>query len=136
MDDITAFFTNDHFAAGCGVELVSAAPGHAIARMHIETRHHNAIGTAQGGAIFTLADFAFAVASNSHGTVALAANVSITYMKAVRAGLLTAEAKEISTNPRLGSYTVTVTDETGDVVALFQGLAYRKKDALPLRATN
>ena len=94
MDDITAFFTNDHFATGCGIELVSAAPGHAIARMQVETRHHNAVGTAQGGAIFTLADFAFAVASNSHGTVALAANVSITYMKAVRAGKLTAEAKK------------------------------------------
>jgi acyl-CoA thioesterase len=100
--------------------------------MKIELRHHNAIGTAQGGAIFALADFAFGVASNSHGTVAVAANVSITYMKAVRAGLLTAEAKEIAKNSKLGSYTVTVTDEAGDVIALFQGLAYRKKDALPL----
>ncbi len=133
MNEIKAFFANDRFASAAGVELVSASPGRAVARMKIGQQHHNALGIAQGGAIFTLADFAFAVACNSHGTMAVAANVSITFMKATRSVLLTAEAKEISKNHKLGTYTVTVTDETGDIVALFQGLAYRKKDLLPFR---
>lgn len=58
---------------------------------------------------------------------AVGINVSINYIKATTTGILTAEAKEISLNPKLGSYTVNVTDESGAVVALFQGLAYRKK---------
>lgn len=132
MERLKAFFKNDRFAAAAGIELVSAAPGQAIARMQLAPLHRNALGTTQGGAIFTLADFAFAVACNSHGTMAVAVNVSITFLKAAVAGLLTAEAREISRNSRLGSYTVTVTDETGAVVALFQGLAYRKAEALPL----
>ena len=132
MEQFKKFFSNDRFAAGVGVELISVAPGQAVARLRLEARHHNAIGTAQGGAIFTLADLAFAAACNAHGTVAVAVNVSITYLKAARDGLLTATAREISRNSKLGAYTVTVTDEAGEVVALFQGLAYRKKDALPL----
>ena len=136
MNDFNAFFANDRFAAGCGIALVDAGPGRAVAQMTVGPEHQNAIGCAQGGALFTLADFAFAVACNSHGTVALAANVSITFMKAVRAGRLTAEAREITKNPRLGTYTVTITDEAGDTVAVFQGLAYRKKDALPVRAAG
>ena len=132
MEKLKAFFKNDRYAALTGVELLAVEPGHAVARLDVGPQHHNGLGTAQGGAIFTLADLAFAAASNAHGTAAVAINISITYLKAVRAGVLTAEAREISKNPKLGSYTVTVTDATGDVVALFQGLAYRKQDPLPL----
>jgi acyl-CoA thioesterase len=58
--------------------------------------------------------------------------VSITFMKAAKTGSLWADAREISKNYKLGSYSVEVKDDQGDLVALFQGLAYRKKDALPL----
>ena len=94
--------------------------------------HLNGYGTVQGGAIFTLADFAFAAASNSHGTVAVAINVSITFMKAAKTGTLWAEAREISRNFKLGSYTVEVKDDQGELVALFQGLAYRKSEKIPV----
>jgi acyl-CoA thioesterase len=60
--------------------------------------------------------------------VAVAINVNITFMKAATAGVLTAEAREASKNPRLGSYTIEVRDEQGDLVAMFQGLAYRKSE--------
>jgi len=90
------------------------------------------VNSVQGGAVFTLADFAFAAAANAHGTVAVAINVSITFMKAVSTGLLRAEAREVALNPKLGTYTVDVKDERGDLVAVFQGLAYRKKDPLPI----
>jgi acyl-CoA thioesterase len=88
------------------------------------------VGTAQGGAIFTLADFVFAAAVNSHGTVAVAINVSISFVKAVTNGTIIAEAREIAQGPKLASCTVHVTDEQGALVAVFQGLAYRKKDLI------
>jgi acyl-CoA thioesterase len=123
---------NDQFAARNGIELVSVGPGQARARMVVQPHHWNGVGTTQGGAIFTLADFAFAAASNSHGTVAVAINVSISFLKAVKEGTLIAEARELSRNPKLGTYTVEVKDDTGDLVAVFQGMVYRKKDPLPV----
>jgi acyl-CoA thioesterase len=57
-------------------------------------------------------------------------NVSITYLKGVQSGILTAEAREVGLNPKLGSYTVDVRDETSALIAVFQGLVYRKKETL------
>ncbi len=131
MDRITQFFAErDLFARHCGIELVEVGKGTARTRMKIQEHHLNGVRSVQGGAIFTLADLAFAAACNSHGTVAVAINVSITFIKAATAGTLTAEAKEVSVNPKLGTYSIQVTNDAGEVVATFQGLAYRKKESL------
>ncbi len=132
MEKLKAIFKNDRFAERAGIELVSMAEGRAVVQMRVTPEHWNGLRSAHGGAIFTLADFAFAVAANSYGTVAVAVNVSITYQKAVAAGVLRAEAREISKNHKLGTYTVEITDEQGEIVALFQGLAYRKSEKLPV----
>jgi acyl-CoA thioesterase len=126
------FFKNDQFAERANIELLAVSPGQARAKMALHPHHLNGYGTVQGGAIFTLADFAFAAASNSHGTVAVAINVSITFMKAAKTGTLWAEAREMSRNFKLGSYTVEVKDDQGELVALFQGLAYRKSERIPV----
>jgi acyl-CoA thioesterase len=131
MQEIKKYFQNDQFAARSNVELLEVAPGRAKAKMTLHPHHWNGLNTVQGGAIFTLADFAFAAAANSHGTVAVAINVNITFMKAATTGTLWAEAREVSKNFKLGSYIVEVKDDEGDLVASFQGLAYRKKDSLP-----
>jgi acyl-CoA thioesterase len=128
---IQRFFKSDRFAERANIELVSVSPGQARAKMTLQPHHLNGYGTVQGGAIFTLADFAFAAASNSHGTVAVAINVSITFMKAGTTGTLWAEARELSRNFKLGSYTVEVKDDAGELVALFQGLVYRKSEKVP-----
>lgn len=129
--DIAKFFTNrDRFAAHCDIELLAVGAGYAKAKMEIGEHHLNGVGTVHGGAIFTLADLVFAAACNSHGTIAVAVNVSISYMKAARQGTLTAEGEEAACHPRLGSYTIRVTDDEGDLVAIFQGMAYRKKERL------
>jgi acyl-CoA thioesterase len=130
MSTLKESLQRDAFVKHCGIELVSFAPGHAVTRMAVESWHLNAVGIVQGGAIFTLADHAFAVASNAHGTVAVGINVSITYMKSARTGTLTAEAREVALNPKLASYTVDVTDEAGCLLAVFQGLVYRKQQAI------
>lgn len=116
----------DAFAAHCGIKLVDMAPGQATATMVVQPLHLNGLGGLHGGAIFTLADFAFAAACNSHGPAAVALNVNITFIKAVTTGLLRAEARETSLSHRLGTYSIQVTNEQGELVAAFQGLAYRK----------
>lgn len=132
MEKLKHYFKDDQFASRAGIELLSVSPGYAKARMTLHPHHLNSLKTVQGGAIFTLADLAFAAAANSHGTVAVAINVNITFMKAAAAGTLWAEAKEVSKNFKIGTYAVEVRDDQGDLVAQFQGLAYRKKDTLPV----
>ena len=130
-EELKQFFKRDQFAAHSNIELLSAGPGHARARMLLQPVHLNGLKTVHGGAIFTLADFTFAAAANSHGTVAVAINANITFMKAPEGGTLWAEAREMSKNFKIGSYVVEVKDDHGELVAQFQGLAYRKKDRLP-----
>ena len=130
--ELKRIFKSDKYAELSNIELLAAGPGHATAKMTLHAHHLNALKTVQGGAIFTLADFAFAVACNSHGTMAVALDVSIVFMKAATTGILWAEAKEISKNFKVGLYVVDIKDDQGDLVAQFQGLAYRKKDKLPV----
>ena len=127
---LTFFRENDKFAGHSGIELLEISEGRAKAVMKIKKHHLNAVGSVHGGAIFTLADFVFAAASNSHRTVAVAINVSISYLKAANKGRLFAEANEVAINPKLASYTVNVTDEQGSLTAIFQGMVYRKKETI------
>jgi acyl-CoA thioesterase len=131
METLKTFFQRDQFARETGIELLEAAPGRARAVLTLDSRHFNSVATVHGGVIFTLADFAFAVAANSHGSVAMAIQCSISFLKAARQGRLFADAREISRSPKLASYQVDVTDEEGSLVASFQGMAYCKKDPLP-----
>jgi acyl-CoA thioesterase len=131
MSELARIFAGDRFAARCGVELVEVEAGRAVARMAVGPEHLNAAGVVQGGAIFTLADFAFAVASNSRGNVALAIEAHVTFLRATRAGVLRAEAREEGGSRRLSTCAVRVTDEGGALVALFTGTAYRKDDPQP-----
>lgn len=128
---IKSFFDeHDLFARHSGIELLEVEPGRARARMKIEPYHFNGARTVHGGAIFTLADFAFAVASNSHGTMAMGINTSISYVKAATGGILYAEAEEQSRNHKLATYTVNINDDSGELVALFQGMVYLKKGSI------
>ncbi|WP_297098729.1 PaaI family thioesterase [uncultured Draconibacterium sp.] len=123
-------FGKDVFAANNGIKLVEAEPGYAKSSMEIKPSHYNSVGIVHGGALFTLADFTFAVASNSHGRVALAIDAEISFFKATSSGTLTAVAKEISLNGKLGTYLVEITNEANEHIAHFKGTVYRKKDKI------
>jgi acyl-CoA thioesterase len=127
---IKKFFKRDKLASYLGIELIDVVEGGATSRMKVKDEHLNGINTVHGGAIFTLADFTFAVAANSHGNVTVAINVNISFMKAAYGGTLTATAFEVSINPKLATYTVNVTDDEGNLIAIFQGMAYRKRDKI------
>ncbi|WP_242492554.1 PaaI family thioesterase [Methanolobus psychrotolerans] len=131
-DGINRYFSQENFASNSGMKFTFIAQGYAKAEMKIEKRHLNVLGTVHGGAIFTLADMAFAAASNSHGTVAVAINADISFVKAVSEGTLYAEAKETSINPKISTYVVDITDADGDIVAIFNGMGYRKKNKLAI----
>ncbi|HOI47731.1 MAG TPA: PaaI family thioesterase [Prolixibacteraceae bacterium] len=124
-------FEKDLFAKNAGIKLVEAAPGYAKARMKISPEHLNSVGVLHGGALFTLADFTFAVASNAHGKVALAIDAEISFFKSVSAGTLTAVAKEISLHSKLGTYLVDIFNEKGELLANFKGTVYRKNETHP-----
>lgn len=132
MDTKTAreFFANDRYAALTGVEIEEAGKGYCKTSLKLEDKHLNAANVVQGGAIFTLADLAFAIASNSHGQLALAINVNISYLNSVSLGTLYATATEVNEPNRLGAYDVLVTDDRQRVIARFNGMVYRKKQLL------
>jgi acyl-CoA thioesterase len=82
-------------------------------------------GTPHGGAIYSLADAAFAAASNSEGDTALAMETNISYFEAVEVGdALTADAERLHQRGRTASYRVTVTDEADRRIATFRGRVY------------
>jgi acyl-CoA thioesterase len=118
----------DRFAAHAGVRLVELREGYARATLRLRADHLNGVGVVQGGAIFTLADLAFAAACNSHGTVAVALDVSITFARAAVRGTLTAEAREIAVSRRVSVCDVRVTDASGALVAALKGTAFRKEE--------
>lgn len=126
MDSSDLFFNNDAWAQEAGIELMEVSAGRAKVRMRIAGWHKNSHGTVHGGAIFTLADTAFALASNSHGIPAAAINAHISYVKAATAGTLYAEAEEFSLNKKIATYMVTVTDDAGEKIAIFHGMVFRK----------
>jgi acyl-CoA thioesterase len=136
METVTIrdFFKNDAFAAAAGVELLDVGKGYARARMEIRPMHLNGGGVCQGGALFTLADLAFAVATNSHARLTLSISSEIHIFKSERTGFLYAEAREIFSHSRLSNCEVKITNEQGELIATFNGTGYRKDVPLPFEA--
>jgi len=128
---IHEFLQGDKFALYAGVELLETGNGYAYARMEIKSMHLNGGGVCQGGAIFTLADLAFAAATNSHAQLTLSINSSINFLKSESKGFLYAEARENFSHKRLANCEVKITNEAGELIATFNGTGYRKDVKLP-----
>lgn len=105
-----------------GMELLSVAPGAAKIRMTVKALHLNGHQICHGGFIFTLADSTFAFACNSYNKNAVAAGCSIEFLKPAHEGdVLTCEAQEQVLSGRHGIYDMRVTNQRGEVVAVFRG---------------
>jgi acyl-CoA thioesterase len=105
-----------------GMELVSCTPCHAVLRMTVRELHLNGHRICHGGFIFTLADSTFAFACNSRNLVTVAAGCSIEFLKPGRLGdVLTCEGAEQVLQGRHGIYDMKVSNQDGEVVAMFRG---------------
>jgi acyl-CoA thioesterase len=127
QEQIRQCIEDDAFARFLGIELVALDKGYSKVSMTVGEHMLNFCRIPHGGVIFSLADVAFAAASNSHGQVAVALNVSINYLAAVPLGTrLYAEATEENLGRRTGLYRLAVTAEDGTLVALCHGTVYRR----------
>lgn len=118
-----AMFANDRASRETmGMELVACAPGRAVMRMVLDERHLNGHRICHGGFIFTLADSTFAFACNSRNQSTVAAGCSIEFLKPGKLGdVLTCEGVEQVLQGRHGIYDMKVTNQRGEVVAMFRG---------------
>ena len=119
---------SDPYCEKMGIELVDLGPGTATLELTIAEDMLNFHGTPHGGAVYSLADAAFAAASNSHGTTAVALETNMSYLDAVEVGdTLRAEARETHMAGRTAEYEIPVT-ANGDRIATFRGRVYRFVD--------
>lgn len=126
LEEIKAFFKADRYAVLTGIEIDSVQEGTAVCSMEIQDLHLNAGNVVQGGAIFTLADFAFAAASNSGGFLTVSLNNAISYLQPPKGKRMIARAEPVSTGKKIAVYHVTVTDELGTQVAVMTVNGYVK----------
>jgi acyl-CoA thioesterase len=105
-----------------GMQLICCEPGRAVMRMEVKPLHLNGHKICHGGFIFTLADSTFAFACNSHNRVTVAAGCSIEFLKPGQLGdVLTCEGVEQVLQGRHGIYDMRVSNQRGEVVAMFRG---------------
>ena len=118
LEEVQRVFRNDRFATdACGCRVVEASRGHAVCEFDITPGHRNEKGGVMGGAIFTVADLAFAVASNVGEPVTVSVSSSIEFMSAAKGERLIATADVDKNGRTLGFYNCLVTDELGTPVA-------------------
>ncbi|MFC4450256.1 hydroxyphenylacetyl-CoA thioesterase PaaI [Halorussus aquaticus] len=124
-DDRRETIESDPFCEKLGIELAALGPGNARTELTVTDDLLNFHGTPHGGVVYSLADAAFAAASNSECDTALAMETNISYFEAVEVGeTLTADADRLHRRGRTASYRVAVTDESGDEIATFRGRVY------------
>lgn len=118
LEELRERFKADRFAQLAGVEIVEAEEGRAVCKIDLREDHMNANNTPMGGAIFTLADFTYAIASNGFTEhIIVSQHCSITFLSPAKGKTLLAEAKCIKSGRSTCLYEISVKDELGTYVA-------------------
>ncbi len=125
--NVIEFFQKDEFARSNGIEIVEVRPGYAKVRVLLTPHHMNAGGGCQGGVLFTLADLAFAAATNSSGILTVTTSANITFLHGVSKGWIYAEATMVDDHRKLPLVEARITDESGRTIAYFTASGYRKE---------
>lgn len=126
IDEARDFFKGDKFAMQNGITLDKLHEDECECSMEIVDRaHRNAAGGVMGGVIFTLADFAFAVASNNLHRVTVALQVSVNFLSGTHGKRLIARTKCVKDGRTTSVFNVDVTDDLGRQVAQFVGTGYK-----------
>jgi len=124
----------DRFAANAGAQITEIREGYARAEMVVTKEHLNGGGVCQGGALFTLADLAFAAITNSRGHLSFGIESNIVFSKSGKLGdLLIAEATETIPHHKLPYCEVKIRNQQGELICSFTGIAYSKSEgSLPI----
>lgn len=119
-------FAADRFATeACRAKVLEARKGYARCMFEITPLHFNAAGSVMGGAIFTLADFALAIACNIGEEPTVSVSNTIEFLSSTKGSQLFAECKLDKSGRTLGFYSVTVTDDLGKTIALMSAVCHR-----------
>ena len=123
---LDAVFQSDAYVNEVGAKLVEWDGGRAVFRLAPEPRHLNFVGSIHGGALFSLADAALGVASNSWGRLCVALTIETQFLSAPIDEILVASAVERSRTRRTAAYAIDVTSEADGILrATFQAMAFR-----------
>ena len=127
IDEARAYFSGDRFATENGMTLEERDESHSVTSLALGARHRNALGGVMGGAIFTLADFAFAALTNDRERVAVAQQVSVNFLAAAKGDRLIATARYKKDGRASCVVNVDVVDDTGREIAQFVGTGFKLK---------
>jgi acyl-CoA thioesterase len=123
---VAKMMQDDRFSQWLGIDVLEVREGYSKIQMRLRDEMLNGFGIIHGGVPFSLADSAFAFACNNRNHLSVALDTSITFTKATKPGdVLTAEARELHNGRSTGLYLVTVTNQSGEQVALFKGTCFR-----------
>ena len=125
VEEARAYFSDDRFATENGITLDELDEEHAVTSLVVSPRHRNAFGGVMGGAIFTLADFAFAALTNDRERITVAQQVSVNYLSQVKGERLIATARYRKDGRSSCVVNVDVTDDAGRDVAQFVGTGFK-----------
>lgn len=127
LEEARQRFASDLFATeATGIVIEAADVNYAKCRLTIEKKHRNAAGAVMGGAIYTLADFCFAVAANTGNALTVSQTGTVTYLGAAKGVQLIAEAICVKSGRSTCFFTVEVRDELGTLVASVGISGFRK----------
>ena len=116
LEEVRAFFQNDRFATENGMIIEEIGENYAKCSLTIAPRHKNAVGGVMGGVYFTLADFCYAVASNHQEPKWVSLNSTISFLGRPKGKRLIATASCVKNGRLTNLYTITITDELGNLV--------------------
>ena len=123
---VARMYDHDWFSQWLGIEVLEVNPGFCKLKMKIRKEMLNGFGIAHGGITYSLADSALAFASNSHGRQSVSVETSISHTVSLKEDdVVYAISEEKSLTNKIGIYSITVTNEQGQTVALFKGVVYR-----------
>ena len=127
IEEARAYFAGDRFATESGMTIDELDDEHAVTSVELGARHKNAFGGVMGGAIFTLADFAFAALTNDRDRVTVAQQVSVNFLSQPKGGRMTATARFKKDGRTSCVVNVDITDDAGRQIAQFIGTGFKLK---------
>lgn len=123
---LARMWSKDAFSQWMGLEVYRIGEGFCSLKFVVRPEMLNGFEIIHGGVLFAACDSAFAFACNSHGRIAVALDVSVTFTRAAKAGdTLFVEAKEMHLGYKTSVYEIKTLNEAGELVAMFKGTAYR-----------